>query len=103
MVGGEEEEALGANIFCVGNISIHFLHLAELAQEANPSDHPRASTLFLNKSQTDGQYLSVKDGIISFFLFFLFNSTILTYFLLISVREKRKSNYMNHVSDFFSQ
>ncbi|KAL3999740.1 NACHT, LRR and PYD domains-containing protein 1 [Sarotherodon galilaeus] len=39
----------------------------ELAQEANPSDHPRASTLFLNKSQTD-------------------------------VREKRKSNYMNHVS-----
>lgn len=37
----------------------------ELAQEANPSDHPRASTLFLNKSQTD-------------------------------VREKRKSNYMNH-------
>ncbi|XP_011482117.1 cyclin-Y-like protein 1 isoform X1 [Oryzias latipes] len=35
--------------------------------EANPSDHPRASTLFLNKSQTD-------------------------------VREKRKSNYMNHVS-----
>ncbi|XP_036071817.1 cyclin-Y-like protein 1 isoform X2 [Oryzias melastigma] len=39
----------------------------ELAQEANPSDHPRASTLFLNKSQTD-------------------------------VREKRKSNYMNHAS-----
>uniref|UniRef100_A0A671Y948 Cyclin-like domain-containing protein n=1 Tax=Sparus aurata TaxID=8175 RepID=A0A671Y948_SPAAU len=39
----------------------------ELAQEANPSDHPRASTLFLNKSQTD-------------------------------VREKRKSNYLNHVS-----
>ncbi|XP_031148201.1 cyclin-Y-like protein 1 isoform X1 [Sander lucioperca] len=37
----------------------------ELAQEANPSDHPRASTLFLNKSQTD-------------------------------VREKRKSNYLNH-------
>uniref|UniRef100_A0A3Q3MD32 Cyclin-like domain-containing protein n=1 Tax=Labrus bergylta TaxID=56723 RepID=A0A3Q3MD32_9LABR len=27
----------------------------ELAQEANPSDHPRASTLFLNKSQTDGK------------------------------------------------
>ncbi|XP_057683997.1 cyclin-Y-like protein 1 [Corythoichthys intestinalis] len=25
----------------------------ELAQETNPSDHPRASTLFLNKSQTD--------------------------------------------------
>ncbi|KAF6722227.1 Cyclin-Y-like protein 1 [Oryzias melastigma] len=31
----------------------------ELAQEANPSDHPRASTLFLNKSQTDGQWLLV--------------------------------------------
>uniref|UniRef100_A0A3Q2T0V1 Cyclin-like domain-containing protein n=1 Tax=Fundulus heteroclitus TaxID=8078 RepID=A0A3Q2T0V1_FUNHE len=39
----------------------------ELPDEANPSDHPRASTLFLNKSQTD-------------------------------VREKRKSNYMNHAS-----
>lgn len=39
----------------------------ELAQEANPSDHPRASTLFLNKSQTD-------------------------------VREKRRSNYLNHMS-----
>lgn len=25
----------------------------ELAHESNPSDHPRASTLFLNKSQTD--------------------------------------------------
>ncbi|XP_040043298.2 cyclin-Y-like protein 1 isoform X4 [Gasterosteus aculeatus] len=41
----------------------------ELAQESNPSDHPRASTLFLNKSQTD-----------------------------VSVREKRKSNYLNHMS-----
>ncbi|XP_003978361.2 cyclin-Y-like protein 1 [Takifugu rubripes] len=39
----------------------------ELAKEANPSDHPRASTLFLNKSQTD-------------------------------VRERRKSNYINHFS-----
>ncbi|XP_035483557.1 cyclin-Y-like protein 1 isoform X2 [Scophthalmus maximus] len=39
----------------------------ELAQETNPSDNPRASTLFLNKSQTD-------------------------------VREKRKSNYLNHTS-----
>ncbi|KAJ0009442.1 hypothetical protein NQD34_001144 [Periophthalmus magnuspinnatus] len=39
----------------------------ELAQEENPSDHPKASTLFLNKSQTD-------------------------------VREKRKSNYLNHMS-----
>ncbi|XP_075904755.1 cyclin-Y-like protein 1 [Nelusetta ayraudi] len=39
----------------------------DLAHEANPSDHPRASTLFLNKSQSD-------------------------------VREKRKSNYLNHMS-----
>lgn len=33
----------------------------ELAHEANPSDHPRASTLFLNKSQTDGQYFTIND------------------------------------------
>ncbi|MBN3278655.1 CCY1B protein, partial [Polyodon spathula] len=39
----------------------------DLAPEANPSDHPRASTIFLSKSQTD-------------------------------VRDKRKSNYINHVS-----
>ncbi|XP_036278143.1 cyclin-Y-like protein 1 isoform X2 [Pipistrellus kuhlii] len=39
----------------------------ELALESNPSDHPRASTIFLNKSQTD-------------------------------VREKKKNNYVNHVS-----
>ncbi|KAL4618102.1 cyclin-Y-like protein 1-like [Arapaima gigas] len=37
------------------------------ALESNPSDHARASTIFLSKSQTD-------------------------------VREKRKSNHMNHVS-----
>ncbi|KAF3857432.1 hypothetical protein F7725_009290 [Dissostichus mawsoni] len=43
----------------------------ELAQESNPSDHPRASTLFLNKSQTD-------------------------------VREKRKSNYLNHLTKKYS-
>ncbi|NXW45590.1 CCY1B protein, partial [Nyctiprogne leucopyga] len=39
----------------------------DLALESNPSDHPRASTIFLSKSQTD-------------------------------VREKRKSNHINHVS-----
>ncbi|XP_049629250.1 cyclin-Y-like protein 1 [Suncus etruscus] len=39
----------------------------DLALETNPSDHPRASTIFLSKSQTD-------------------------------VREKRKSNHLNHVS-----
>ncbi|XP_016833320.1 cyclin-Y-like protein 1 isoform X2 [Cricetulus griseus] len=37
----------------------------DLALESNPSDHPRASTIFLSKSQTD-------------------------------VREKRKSNHLNH-------
>lgn len=39
----------------------------DLAPESNPSDHARASTIFLSKSQTD-------------------------------VREKRKSNHINHVS-----
>uniref|UniRef100_A0A2K5IGV4 Cyclin N-terminal domain-containing protein n=1 Tax=Colobus angolensis palliatus TaxID=336983 RepID=A0A2K5IGV4_COLAP len=39
----------------------------DLALESNPSDHPRASTIFLSKYQTD-------------------------------VREKRKSNHLNHVS-----
>ncbi|XP_068400688.1 cyclin-Y-like protein 1 isoform X2 [Eschrichtius robustus] len=39
----------------------------DLALEPNPSDHPRASTIFLSKSQTD-------------------------------VREKKKSNHLNHVS-----
>ncbi|XP_035878861.1 cyclin-Y-like protein 1 isoform X2 [Phyllostomus discolor] len=51
----------------------HLQHISDrempddLALESNPSDHPRASTIFLNKSQTD-------------------------------VREKRKNNYVNHVS-----
>ncbi|KAJ8396330.1 hypothetical protein AAFF_G00019070 [Aldrovandia affinis] len=39
----------------------------DLAHESNPSDHARASTIFLSKSQTD-------------------------------VRDKRKSNHINHVS-----
>uniref|UniRef100_A0A8C4SV91 Cyclin Y-like 1 n=1 Tax=Erpetoichthys calabaricus TaxID=27687 RepID=A0A8C4SV91_ERPCA len=39
----------------------------DLPPESNPSDHPRATTIFLSKSQTD-------------------------------VREKRKSNHINHVS-----
>uniref|UniRef100_A0A3P9L1X2 Cyclin Y-like 1 n=1 Tax=Oryzias latipes TaxID=8090 RepID=A0A3P9L1X2_ORYLA len=39
----------------------------ELAMECNPSDHARASTLFLSKSQTD-------------------------------VRDRRKSNHINHIS-----
>ncbi|XP_057398180.1 cyclin-Y-like protein 1 isoform X2 [Balaenoptera acutorostrata] len=39
----------------------------DLALEPNPSDHPRASTIFLSKSQT-------------------------------AVRQKRKSNHLNHVS-----
>ncbi|XP_029479702.1 cyclin-Y-like isoform X1 [Oncorhynchus nerka] len=44
----------------------------ELNMEYNPSDHPRASTIFLSKSQTDVE-LSSK-----------------------SVREKRKSLFINH-------
>ncbi|XP_040213297.1 cyclin-Y-like protein 1 [Rana temporaria] len=51
----------------------HLQHISDrefpddLAPESNPSDHARASTIFLSKSQTD-------------------------------VREKRKSNHINHVS-----
>ncbi|KAB0360709.1 hypothetical protein FD754_004865 [Muntiacus muntjak] len=52
---------------------LHLQHISDrevpedLALESNPSDHPRAGTIFLTKSQTD-------------------------------VREKRKSNHLNHVS-----
>ncbi|XP_057400234.1 cyclin-Y-like protein 1 isoform X2 [Balaenoptera acutorostrata] len=45
----------------------NFSRKADLALEPNPSDHPRASTIFLSKSQT-------------------------------AVREKRKSDHLNHVS-----
>lgn len=31
------------------------LMLSDLPMEYNPSDHPRASTIFLSKSQTDGE------------------------------------------------
>lgn len=31
------------------------LTFTELALESNPSDHARANTIFLNKSQTDGK------------------------------------------------
>ncbi|XP_008633039.2 PREDICTED: LOW QUALITY PROTEIN: cyclin-Y-like protein 1 [Corvus brachyrhynchos] len=55
----EEAEAMYL-LFFVPSVS-------DLALESNPSDHPRASTIFLSKSQTD-------------------------------VREKRKSNHINHVS-----
>ncbi|XP_010083990.1 PREDICTED: cyclin-Y-like protein 1-B, partial [Pterocles gutturalis] len=48
-------------------LSFFVLSVSDLALESNPSDHPRASTIFLSKSQTD-------------------------------VREKRKSNHINHVS-----
>uniref|UniRef100_A0A669CGH0 Cyclin Y n=2 Tax=Oreochromis TaxID=8139 RepID=A0A669CGH0_ORENI len=49
-------------------------NLDDLPMEYNPSDHPRASTIFLSKSQTDGDALSSS----------------------FSVREKRKSLYINH-------
>uniref|UniRef100_A0AAY4EW73 Cyclin-like domain-containing protein n=1 Tax=Denticeps clupeoides TaxID=299321 RepID=A0AAY4EW73_9TELE len=45
----------------------HMQQVLNLAVESNPSDHARASTIFLSKSQTD-------------------------------VRDKRKSNHINHVS-----
>ena len=31
----------------------------DLNMEFNPSDHPRASTIFLSKSQTDGRLLNL--------------------------------------------
>lgn len=34
---------------------ILLLLLPDLPMEYNPSDHPRASTIFLSKSQTDGK------------------------------------------------
>lgn len=53
--------------------------LLDLALESNPSDHARASTIFLSKSQTDGecfQKLSSNELIISFY--FLVSSCVLT-------------------------
>uniref|UniRef100_A0A672IXI2 Cyclin Y n=1 Tax=Salarias fasciatus TaxID=181472 RepID=A0A672IXI2_SALFA len=50
-------------------------NIDDLPMEYNPSDHPRASTIFLSKSQTDGE---------SPFMSFSF------------FREKRKSLYINH-------
>lgn len=34
-------------------------NLDDLPMEYNPSDHPRASTIFLSKSQTDGEHYSL--------------------------------------------
>lgn len=36
------------------------LSVSDLALESNPSDHPRASTIFLSKSQTDGKFFPIK-------------------------------------------
>ncbi|XP_069082063.1 cyclin-Y-like protein 1 isoform X2 [Pleurodeles waltl] len=64
----EQEEGIGE-----AEPGPHLQHISDrefpedLAQESNPSDHARVSTIFLSKSQTD-------------------------------VREKRKSNHINHVS-----
>lgn len=33
-----------------------FSFFKDLNMEFNPSDHPRASTIFLSKSQTDGRF-----------------------------------------------
>uniref|UniRef100_A0A4W6G8K8 Cyclin Y n=1 Tax=Lates calcarifer TaxID=8187 RepID=A0A4W6G8K8_LATCA len=34
-------------------------NIDDLPMEYNPSDHPRASTIFLSKSQTDGEFCSI--------------------------------------------
>lgn len=69
-------------------------NLTELALESNPSDHARANTIFLNKSQTDSKSwahlrwssYSVRAHLLKR-LHFIF-----------TVRDKRKSNHTNHVS-----
>lgn len=33
----------------------------DLPMEYNPSDHPRASTIFLSKSQTDGEFSDLSE------------------------------------------
>lgn len=37
------------------------LLFSDLPMEYNPSDHPRASTIFLSKSQTDGKNKPCRD------------------------------------------
>ncbi|MBN3294819.1 CCNY protein, partial [Amia calva] len=54
-------------------------NIDDLNMEYNPSDHPRASTIFLSKSQTDVAVPNKK------------------------VREKRKSLYINHVDTVLLQ
>lgn len=44
---------------CKLNIDVFFLCSLDLPMEYNPSDHPRASTIFLSKSQTDGEFYSI--------------------------------------------
>ncbi|KAI5106861.1 cyclin-Y-like protein 1, partial [Silurus meridionalis] len=61
----------------------------DLAHESNPSDHARASTIFLSKSQTDGVVSSSSQE----FLHHLFLCKCSACF-----RDKRKSNHINHVS-----
>lgn len=39
-----------------------FPYHLDLPMEYNPSDHPRASTIFLSKSQTDGEFCSVSSA-----------------------------------------
>lgn len=42
------------------NVFVFFLSFfPDLNMEFNPSDHPRASTIFLSKSQTDGRLLNL--------------------------------------------
>lgn len=36
-------------------LKFSFFVIPDLPMEYNPSDHPRASTIFLSKSQTDGK------------------------------------------------
>ncbi|XP_041099768.1 cyclin-Y-like isoform X1 [Polyodon spathula] len=63
-------------------------NLDDVNMEHNPSDHPRASTIFLSKSQTDGRRYCGSDT----------STHVLHPFAVPykKVREKRKSLYINH-------
>lgn len=50
---------MGLEWICKLNTDVFFPYYLDLPMEYNPSDHPRASTIFLSKSQTDGEFCSI--------------------------------------------
>ena len=45
-----------SNLNAACETNVFFPAFSDLPMEYNPSDHPRASTIFLSKSQTDGEH-----------------------------------------------